>query len=699
MASNISVQNLNGVKVYDLSSGKTMPQWLSESKRRQMSQSAEYRHRVELVQDFRFPSGSQCLRMSRDGKFCVASGVYPPRIRTYELSELAMKFERYVEGKVVKFEILSEDYRKMALLREDRYLEFHAPWGYYYRTRIPDFGRDLAYDRYACNLYVGASKSTVYRLDLEQGRFLESLKTGSELGVNAVEVNEMHQLIGCACASGFVKFYDPRASSSKSIATLNVGKDEDEEDRSEITSLQFSSSGLRCAIGTEMGVLQTYDMRSSRPEQTRRHQYEMPLHTVKFLNNGKGSSRVLSADRKVIKLWDMSSSSTNSTNNVTPFAAIETPADSAEVAVVPSSGLLFVPGEQERIMTFYIPELGPAPRWCHFLDGITEELEETQQDEKHTVFNNYKFITKSQIETLGLGNLVGTPMLRAYMHGFFIDVRLYRRVVATSSSTNYDKWVKDKIKEKTKKRRGDRINIVNKFKVNSDLAKEIIDRGNNDDDDDKKSSSKSNTALSDDRFSNMFQDEDFAIDRTSQAYMLRHGDAAQRAKRRDQDNEDDDDDDNIMKQQLWDNAFAAVEDVMDEEIVSRGRSHRNNSDSSEEEDGEDVALKTKNTKKKKKKKKKNIQMYEARMGVDVDRIRGLVSEEVKQQHLALGHRAKRTRAAKQEKLRGLNVGKKEDIKFYKGVREISFVPTTTTEKGGGTSSSKKKKKKRRREMG
>ena len=40
----------------------------------------------------------------------------------------------------------------------------------------------------------------------------------------------------------------------------------------------------------------------------------------------------------MIKLWDMNS------NDDTPFAAIETPADSAEVTVVPNSGLLFVRG-------------------------------------------------------------------------------------------------------------------------------------------------------------------------------------------------------------------------------------------------------------------------------------------------------------------------------------------------------------------
>ena len=53
----------------------------------------------------------------RDGKFCIF-GCVSTRIRTYELSELAMKFELYIEGKVAKFEILSEDYRKLAIPRD-----------------------------------------------------------------------------------------------------------------------------------------------------------------------------------------------------------------------------------------------------------------------------------------------------------------------------------------------------------------------------------------------------------------------------------------------------------------------------------------------------------------------------------------------------------------------------------------------------
>ena len=26
---------------------------------------------------------------------------------------------------------------------------------------------------------------------------------------------------------------------------------------------------------------------------------------------------------------------------------------------------------------YFVPELGPAPRWCSFLEGLTEELEES----------------------------------------------------------------------------------------------------------------------------------------------------------------------------------------------------------------------------------------------------------------------------------------------------------------------------------
>ncbi len=34
-----------------------------------------------------------------------------------------------------------------------------------------------------------------------------------------------------------------------------------------------------------------------------------------------------------------------------------------------------------------------------------------------------RFVTKADLEKLGLGHLLGTQLLRAYMHGYFIDAR------------------------------------------------------------------------------------------------------------------------------------------------------------------------------------------------------------------------------------------------------------------------------------
>lgn len=37
--------------------------------------------------------------------------------------------------------------------------------------------------------------------------------------------------------------------------------------------------------------------------------------------------------------------------------------------------MFFFAQEEEKCLTFYIPSLGPAPRWCSFLDSMTEEID------------------------------------------------------------------------------------------------------------------------------------------------------------------------------------------------------------------------------------------------------------------------------------------------------------------------------------
>ena len=61
------------------------------------------------------------------------------------------------------------------------------------------------------------------------------------------------------------------------------------------------------------------------------------------------------------------------------YTNIQPAADVNDVAVYPETGMIFAALETERLGAYFVPSLGPAPRWCHFLDNMTEEMEQVQQ--------------------------------------------------------------------------------------------------------------------------------------------------------------------------------------------------------------------------------------------------------------------------------------------------------------------------------
>ena len=52
----LKVSSLNGVKVYNCTAGKTLPQWFEEAgnNRRSLRKNEDFRRRIELIQDFQF---------------------------------------------------------------------------------------------------------------------------------------------------------------------------------------------------------------------------------------------------------------------------------------------------------------------------------------------------------------------------------------------------------------------------------------------------------------------------------------------------------------------------------------------------------------------------------------------------------------------------------------------------------------------
>jgi len=68
------------------------------------------------------PGVSTSIQMSRDGQYIIATGIYKPRVKCFDVNNLSMKFERCFDSEVVTFEILSEDYSKVKLFLNENNL-------------------------------------------------------------------------------------------------------------------------------------------------------------------------------------------------------------------------------------------------------------------------------------------------------------------------------------------------------------------------------------------------------------------------------------------------------------------------------------------------------------------------------------------------------------------------------------------------
>ncbi|EDV23405.1 uncharacterized protein TRIADDRAFT_50484 [Trichoplax adhaerens] len=427
----------NDIKIYNLSAGKSLPEWLSERRRRSLvKRDIDLQRRIELIQDFTMPGVSHRIKVSRDGQYILATGTYQPRVRCYDVSQLSLKFERCMNSQVIQFDLLNDDYTKMIFMHDDRYIEFHNKGGSHYQCRIPCFGRDMAYHYPSCDLYIVGVSNEIYRLNLELGRFMAPLKTNSR-ATNCCQINPEHQFLTIGTEDGTVEVWDPRSRNREGLLDTNLSAD----GHHEITAVKYRD-GLNLALGTSTGKVLVYDIRNQRPYVTKDHEYGEPIKSLEFNHD---QDYVLSADSKIMKIWQRQTGKL--------FTYIQPETDINSLCTYPNSGLLFFATEAPNMLVYYIPELGPAPRWCGFLDNLTEELEEDQQP---TVYEDYKFVTVQDLESLGLSHLIGTNLLRAYMHGFFIDIRLYHRAKAIIEPFAFNEYRKQRINQQLDKERESR---------------------------------------------------------------------------------------------------------------------------------------------------------------------------------------------------------------------------------------------------
>lgn len=48
---------------------------------------------------------------------------------------------------------------------------------------------------------------------------------------------------------------------------------------------------------------------------------------------------------------------------------------------------------------YYVPEIGPAPRWAGFLDNVTEEMAEDMSAAGKGAYSDFKFVDKQELDT------------------------------------------------------------------------------------------------------------------------------------------------------------------------------------------------------------------------------------------------------------------------------------------------------------
>ncbi|KAK7413900.1 Small ribosomal subunit biogenesis [Neonectria punicea] len=513
----MKLSNPGTVPVYTISgasSARPLPDWLARRRKRSLKDDAEYQSRVELLQDFEFEEASNCIRISEDGDWIMSTGTYKPQIHVHNLPQLSLSFARHTNALNHSFVLLSSDYSKSLHLQTDRRLEFHTPMGCHYEVRLPRYGRDLVYDRQSTEALIpavgldGDGKGEVFRLNLELGRFMKSYQvsvggddemTGGGLqggiGVGSVNVaavaENTHNLLAFGTSLGTVEFWDPRSKSRVALLGGHEG---------EVTALDFSPSGLSLITGSSTGMMQIFDMRRPIPLLKKDQGYGFPIQRLIHMTTASQEKKILSADKRIIKVWDES--------NGDPWTSVEPIVDINDVAWCKDTGMVLTANEGKQQHAFFIPQLGPAPKWCSFLDNMVEEMAE----EVHTeTYDNYKFLTLPELKQLTLSHLIGkSNLLRPYMHGYFVASKLYEQARLIANPYVFEEERTKRIKEKVEKERSSRIRGNKKVKVNQRLVDKLLKKQEN-----RKEVNTKAGVLGDDRFSKLFEDAAYTVDETT----------------------------------------------------------------------------------------------------------------------------------------------------------------------------------------
>ena len=289
---------------------------------------------VKSLNDLNFSVACNDIAISPNGKKLIASGIYKPTLKLFDLKNTVMKFERHLVSDPIKNLFLEDNGEKFAILRNDKTIEFHIKGGLHEKIKTVNQPHDIILNKFASELYIGGNYNEINRFNLEQGRFLKSIPCN---GATRFSFSEVHTLFGTIFKNN-LRFIDPKTK------TDVFSKNYEEE----IISISQDETGLKYVLGTESGQLLEYDLRS--PKVLRSLQFENFLSEIFY--SGKN---ILASTVKKIYLVKENDMKYIETNSINPGFLINT--------FCSNGGVVFVGGEAVQIKTFVCEDLGKIPDW------------------------------------------------------------------------------------------------------------------------------------------------------------------------------------------------------------------------------------------------------------------------------------------------------------------------------------------------
>lgn len=195
--------------------------------------------------------------------------------------------------------------------------------------------------------------------------------------------------------------------------------------------------------------------------------------------------------------------------------------------VFPNSGIILAPNNSPQIGQFFIPALGKAPQWCSYIENLTEEMEEQQKD---NVYDEFRFLSKEDLEKVNGGHLIGTKFVKSYMQGFVIKAKFYEKLRAEAQPFDLEEHKKKKLEERLEREMKDKIYVKGTQRVKGygkkanlnekflDLVKQRMVKVHKKGVDEENY----NSFMEDDRFTGLKNDQRFKVDIKDEEFLLRN---------------------------------------------------------------------------------------------------------------------------------------------------------------------------------